>query len=701
MQSLHTLPVTLIGKSTEEKRQEIQSYFNKTCDLYERSFEVLKDDSVFLKKSEPTRHPMIFYFGHTATFFVNKLLLAKVINKRINAEYEALFAIGVDEMSWDDINNPNDQWPSVEGVREYRTQVRALVNELIATLPLTLPITQEDPFWVILMGIEHERIHLETSSVLHRQLNIDDVQPHSVFPRCDVVGPAPKNRLVGINGAALQLGKSKDHPLYGWDNEYGQQAHSVDDFQTSKYLVSNGEFLPFVEAGGYNEPRLWCEEGLKFLAQRQVTCPVFWVKTDSAAYDYRSLTEIIALPLNWPVDVNYLEAKAFCRYKSELDNKPYRLPTEAEWYCLYQQANLEEASNEIYENANINFRHFASSCPVDTFAHGEVFDVIGNAWQWTETPIAGFTDFKVHPVYDDFSTPTFDGKHNLVKGGSWISTGNEIMQHSRYAFRRHFYQHAGFRYVQDNDINNTTDNIYETDALISQYCEFQYGQEYLSVENFAVSCVDLVKTYAKGLTGKALDLGCATGRATFELARHFDHVTGIDFSARFIQVGEELKNNAVIRYQRNEEGAITSIQERTLAALDLEATASKVEFWQGDACNLKSKFTHFDIILATNLIDRLYDPKLFLSHVHERINANGLLVLTSPYTWLEEYTKKENWVGGFTNEQGEEVSTLDGLKALLVPQFTLLNGQDVEFVIRETPRKYQHSIAHMTIWKKR
>ena len=59
------------------------------------------------------------------------------------------------------------------------------------------------------------------------------------------------------------------------------------------------------------------------------------------------------------------------------------------------------------------------------FRFGDFYDVIGNVWQWTETPITGFKGFEVHPYYDDFSTPTFDAKHNLIKGGSWISTGNE------------------------------------------------------------------------------------------------------------------------------------------------------------------------------------------------------------------------------------------------------------------------------------
>lgn len=97
--------------------------------------------------------------------------------------------------------------------------------------------------------------------------------------------------------------------------------------------------------------------------------------------------------------------------------------------------------------ANINLAHAASCVPVDTFAHGELYDAVGNVWQWTQTQMDGFDGFFTHPWYDDFSLPTFDGKHNLIKGGSWISTGNEILLESRYAFRRHFIQHAGFRYV--------------------------------------------------------------------------------------------------------------------------------------------------------------------------------------------------------------------------------------------------------------
>ena len=90
----------------------------------------------------------------------------------------------------------------------------------------------------------------------------------------------------------------------------------------------------------------------------------------------------------------------------------------------------------------------------------------------------------------------------------------------------------------------------------------------------------------------------------------------------------------------------------------LDRVAGRVEFFQGDATNLKPQFTGYDLILAANLLDRLYDPKRFLETIHQRLNLGGILVITSPYTWLEEFTKKENWLGGF-RKGGEPCMTLD------------------------------------------
>ena len=242
---------------------------------------------------------------------------------------------------------------------------------------------------------------------------------------------------------------------------------------------------------------------------------------------------------------------------------------------------------------------------------------------------------------------------------------------------------------------------YESDKQLSEYAEFHYGDLYFGVPNFPKALSDFaIQSLQLKPAKTALDLGCATGRATFELAKHFDHVTGIDFSARFIGLALKLAQQGVLRYTMVNEGDLVSYQERSLKALQLDDVAHKVDFWQGDACNLKPQFTNYDFILAANLIDRLYSPRQFLSNIHQRLNVGGVLMITSPYTWLEEHTPREEWIGGYKKD-GENVSTLDGMKEVLGQHFKLIRSPiEIPFVIRETRHKFQHSLSEVTLWER-
>ncbi|MBL0710617.1 MAG: 5-histidylcysteine sulfoxide synthase, partial [Colwellia sp.] len=476
-------PPCLNGKSIEHKRQELKDYFLQTWAQYESLFSLINDSKAYYLRPEPLRHPLIFYFGHTATFYINKLRLGKFIDQRLNGKLEAICAVGVDEMSWDDLNSEHYDWPSVNEVIEYRQQVSVLIEKLIDTMELTLPIKQNSLAWVILMGCEHERIHIETSSVIMRMLPLSYLTANEDWPTCDETGVAPENELVKVDGQKIVFGKPESDDTFGWDNEYGYDSIALNNFETSKYLVSNQEYIAFVKANGYQQIQYWTDEGQQWLAFTHATMPRFWCeKVDDSGnkvYYQRNLLNEIPLPFNWPVEVNYLEAKAFCNWK----NKSYRegnirLPTESEWLCMRNQLKGDLIDWQSVPG-NLDLALYASSCPVDKFLQGdELFDIVGNVWQWTESSIDGFQGFEVHPLYDDFSTPTFDGKHNLIKGGSWISTGNEAVKHSRYAFRRHFFQHAGFRYVKSDhqSLPNLASNHYETNVDICRQLHAHYGE---------------------------------------------------------------------------------------------------------------------------------------------------------------------------------------------------------------------------------
>lgn len=683
-----------------QQRQVLRDYFTNTFDEYTRLFDALSCDEAFYKKPISLRHPLIFYFGHTATFFINKMLLARLVDKRLDERLESIFAVGVDEMSWDDLNEANYQWPSVNEVRQYRAKLRETVLNVIDHAPLATPINWQHPWWAIIMGVEHERIHLETSSVLIRQHDLSYVQPLAGWHICPLHGNAPENRLIALPDTSVTIGKDRQSPIYGWDNEYGVHHADVKGFSAAQYLVSNQEYLAFVEAGGYQQSSYWTEEGQGWLAFSQAQFPEFWRKKADGWY-LRLMTEEVPMPWSWPVEVNYLEAKAFCHWKAEQTGLPIRLPTEDEWHVLHQASGLPANDPDGKSwNANVQLEHWASSCPVDTFQQGEFYDVVGNVWQWSETPIYPFDGFEVHPLYDDFTMPTFYSKHNLIMGASWVSCGNEVQLASRYAFRRHFFQHAGFRYIASDTPVTIPSSHYETDVALCQLAEFHYGDDYLNTPNYCKALVEKVLPYLHGSKGKALDLGCATGRASFELARYFEQVTGVDFSARMINMGVQLNQEGAIRYAITDEGELQYFKTRRLTDLGLDRV-NATEFLQGDACNLKPHLSGYDLVFAANLIEHLYEPKRFLQDMAQRINDEGFLVIASSYDWQESRTPKAAWLGGFKKD-GESYTGFDGIKAVLDERFELVTQPfSIPSVMRLTSKNYHYQTNEVSIWRKR
>jgi 5-histidylcysteine sulfoxide synthase/putative 4-mercaptohistidine N1-methyltranferase len=692
-------PPLLTGSDVENKRAELKAYFEQTWELYESLFSLINEDEAFVLRPEPLRHPLIFYYGHTAVFYVNKLLLGKFIQNRVDNQIESVCAVGVDEMSWDDLSPDNYQWPSVEAVSEYRDQVKETVLGLIDNMPLTLPITQDSLAWVILMGCEHERIHIETSSVIMRMLDTKYLTSSNVWKDCTDLGNAPSNCLISVNGKSLVLGKPASNATYGWDNEYGQLPIDVSDFSASQYLVSNQEFMEFVAAGGYKTPSLWTQEGQGWLDFSKSEMPRFW-RRRNGEYWQRNLTEEVPLPLSWPVEVNYLEAKAFCNWKDSHSEDYVRLPTEAEWQVLRDQLNTDLADWDKAPG-NINLEHFASSCPVNNFKQTEFYDVIGNVWQWTESPIDGYEGFKVHPLYDDFSTPTFDGQHNLIKGGSWMSTGNEATRDSRYAFRRHFHQHSGFRYVssKNQEVPITAVTKCEMQTDISQQLHHHFGVGSHQQNHDLQQILKVVQPYVT-LDSKVLDLGCGVGRLSFELAKTTRHVDGIDFTARHIQHCLDLKEQGQLRYAMPTQGEIFDFHEVTLENLGLEQSPENLHFSQGDGLNLKPQFGDYDLAICHRVIEFSYQPQELLQQLSQRIKPGGVVVLGSSYAWDVSITDMPHWIGGF-KRNGENLSSEAHLFEIMSTEFDLLQETQVISQFELDQRTSQTANNHITIWRKR
>jgi len=243
--------------------------------------------------------------------------------------------------------------------------------------------------------------------------------------------------------------------------------------------------------------------------------------------------------------------------------------------------------------------------------------------------------------------------------------------------------------------------FYESDAAVEQYLLFHYGTseqicpllpEARTAYNFPVRCVSESLRHIKlERKTRALDLGCAVGRSSFELGRHFDEVASIDFSTRFIAAARQMQQQRTTTVRTHREG---SAYDEVCLDLSPDLRTEHVRFESGDACNLRADLGSFDLVLMANLIDRLPDPALCLERLPGLISSGGWLVLTSPYTWLEEYTPRAKWLDGGGR------GTLVALRERLEPDFRFHRAFDLPFLIREHRRKYQWSIAEASIWQR-
>ena len=240
------------------------------------------------------------------------------------------------------------------------------------------------------------------------------------------------------------------------------------------------------------------------------------------------------------------------------------------------------------------------------------------------------------------------------------------------------------------------DDFYESARLVSEYLLFHYGkpEEILPWDEgpktaleFPQRCAQLLIKHAEE-KGSVLDLGCAVGRSTFELATHFDRALGVDYSQAFVAAAERMRDEGAASVKVTDEGVM-------LKDLSVSAPATKPEFAHGDACALSEELGSFDAVLMANLVCRLHDPAACLQRLPELVNPGGTLVITTPNTWLEEFTPRDRWMA-----QGEQ-RTLDGLKDALADSFECIDTCDMPFLIREHARKYQWTVAEASVWRRK
>lgn len=247
-------------------------------------------------------------------------------------------------------------------------------------------------------------------------------------------------------------------------------------------------------------------------------------------------------------------------------------------------------------------------------------------------------------------------------------------------------------------------SYYDSPQALQNYLLLHYGDAAAvlpyafapqSALDFPVRCVQQGLDLSQIPTSaRALELGCAVGRLAFELSQYCADVVALDYSQSFISAATQLQQHQQMALRYALEGDLTA--EATIR-VPTAAVPHHIQFVQGDAQQVPSTIGQFDVLVLANLIDRLTNPRQCLKQLSALARPGAQLLITSPYTWLESYTPKENWLGGFYRD-GQAIRSLDTLKDLLKSDFVLQETLDLPFLIREHARKFQWSVAEASRW---
>ena len=413
-------------------RAQAIAWYKKNRARTAEIFNLLSDDAYY-DQPIAQRHPIVFYEGHIPAFSLNTLVKKALGKPGIDERLERLFARGIDPEETDTGSTSRFVWPDRAQVRAFVEAADKMVIDALAHETLDVPghplLDRAEAVYTIL---EHEAMHQETLLYMWHRLPYEKKRrPASYRVITAASQVTPEN--IAIAGGRVHLGARPGTIPFGWDNEFGEVTVEVAPFSVARFNVSNGDFLEFVESGGYSRPELWSPADWAWVQEQGLRHPIFW-EQDGDVWRWRGMFESLPLPLQWPVYVSHAEASAYTRWRKR------RLLTEAE----YQRLITPYPSGGHYDFAGFE------PVPVGTHPEGQtadgVDDLIGNGWEWTADVFRPFPGFHASASYPEYSSDFFDESHYVMKGASPVTARELARPTFRNWFRpRYPYVYATFR----------------------------------------------------------------------------------------------------------------------------------------------------------------------------------------------------------------------------------------------------------------
>ena len=383
----------------------------------------------------PDVSPAKWHLAHTTWFFETFVLKKWVAGYQPEIpEYAYLFnsyynAAG--DMHRRDLRGLISR-PTVDQTRKYRAGVNARVLELMENADDALLLELEP---IITLGIHHEQ--------QHQELLITDIKHvfaqnplYPVFRRrkTDHAPTAPDEiDFIPFDEQIVEIGH--DGSGFSYDNEGPRHRALVPAFSLASRPVTNGEYIQFIEAGGYTRPEFWLSLGWMTVNEQRWQAPLYWQKRDGQWWNF-TLAGLRPVDVSEPVThISYFEADAYANWAGA------RLPTEFEWERI--AANHPIGGNFV-ENEHF---HPQPAEPDDK----PFVQLFGDVWEWTRSSYSPYPGYRAEPGALGEYNGKFMCNQYVLRGGSCATS----ITHIRHTYRNFFqpekrWQFTGIRLARDS-----------------------------------------------------------------------------------------------------------------------------------------------------------------------------------------------------------------------------------------------------------
>lgn len=356
----------------------------------------------YVPQPVPFISPPKWHLAHSSWFFETFILVPYLPEYEIfHSDFSFLFNSYYNHVGKRILraNRGNITRPSTETVYEYRKFVDEYMLQLLSG-PVSEHVLQ-----LVELGLNHEQ--------QHQELLLTDIKyllgHNPIFPVYnhefeDISQKNSEFGTVGISEGIYEIGHYDDvhnKDTFCFDNELGRHKIYLHAFQIHRNLVTNKEYIAFIEAGGYQDFSLWLDEGWSWVQENQITAPLYWHSIDNQWYTYTLRGLKTVDPDSILAHVSFYEAAAFAQWKKK------RLPTEFEW---------EVASSHLKW---------------------------GSRWEWTNSAYLPYPGFQ----RADGAVGEYNGKfmiNQMVLRGASVATP---ANHSRHTYRNFFHPHHRWQYT--------------------------------------------------------------------------------------------------------------------------------------------------------------------------------------------------------------------------------------------------------------